>query len=237
MWPSPLRLSTRGRLQSSWSDSSSERTQHSFARAGEGRGAPDRSPSKVKHVCASAPPQTTTMKIVARQKRSMFIATVGGGTLAIVAGIAGPFFLQIPASFTALLSAWFVIAGAIIVTVGVAARRPDGVALAFDEDGIHWQSPVLRNPRRFISWRDVVAAHVVACSEEDGGSSEGIILCLRDHGSNPMGAQWSERLSQELRERFGKSIPANVVLFQDDRWVWTPSETVREIRERIVSFS
>jgi hypothetical protein len=122
-----------------------------------------------------------------------------------------------------------------VTTIGVASWCPDGVALAFDEHGIHWHAPVLRKPQRFIPWKDVAGALVLASSEEDADPSEAVVLCLHDHAPNPMGARWSGWLSQELRRRFGDSIPANVLFLGDDRWTWNPSEVAQAVCERIVS--
>lgn len=173
------------------------------------------------------------MKIVAQQKFSIAVVTVGAGILSLTAGILGPFLIHDAVWFLAAWSVWLVVCGTFVMTIGVTSWRPGGVAIAFDDHGIHWHSPAIKNAHRFIPWTDVLGARLIRISDGDDDAAEAVILALRDDAPNPMGSRWAQRLAKELRERVGDSIPENAVFFQDNRWVWNPSEVAREIRERV----
>ena len=174
------------------------------------------------------------MEIVARQSISGLIEPVCVGVVCasltlVVPWIEGPLWANVA------LAAWLLLGGCVFVAAGIFGWRPKGIGLVLSEGGIVWNMAGWTFTARsaVIRWEDIAEARWITWSDEYDEPCEGIILCLHESASNPIGARHAKWLQRELQRRFGGIFAANSIFLHHHKWQWHPAEVARRIQQKV----
>jgi len=172
------------------------------------------------------------MIVVARTSRGALVGVATAGVFAIVVGVVSGigFSIRDGGWWPIVFGAWWVILGAIALSVNAKLWERGGTGLGIDSQGVHyWRDSIIHwGEHILIPWEDICGAR--AATFETEGPEKGLLLGLKESAPNPACG-----LLANIAIKQQKALPpwTNVALLHNCYWKWNPWEVQRQIEDML----